>query len=562
MRLLKVEVANFLSVGSSIVDLAQQGLVLIEGDNRDVEFSKSNGAGKSSIFTDAPLWALFGVTTRGLKGADVVRRKQDSCAVSVHVEVAGERYCVTRSTHRRSRKTTLALRCGKDDLSQTKLADTQAKVEALVGADADTFLHTAILGPGMMTRFSKLTDGGRKELLETIIGTWVLDEARKLASKESREWHDKVQSLQRSAHDAKTAIVGWNDHSKEVGGDPKELKKQRRQVKDREKKIATLFVSKGPLADTADDLRAKRTKAIESKAVSEHNARRLYKQIKDLAAVCPACGREVTKKDRKRLTKQWEEQGEAAQEIAANANKDLRALEKKLDGVDGKLDKINDRCAKLERKNRESQVVITKLAEQAKTQAEIAERVKTLSEKVVKKEKRLKRLHERAEVADWWRSGFASLRSQAVGQALTFLTQRAKRYARVLMDGEFRPVLKAWSETQSGKTTDKISLEVRGGSYEAASSGERDRIDLVLALALHDLAAQSSGFACNILVLDEPAVFVDKTGVRRLMDLLRSGSVKAESIFLITQNVAFKGYADTTWTVVKEGGQSRLEIAT
>ena len=65
----------------------------------------------------------------------------------------------------------------------------------------------------------------------------------------------------------------------------------------------------------------------------------------------------------------------------------------------------------------------------------------------------------------------------------------------------------------------------------------------------------------NVLVLDEVAVFVDDAGIERLMRLVAEKLDRVETCFLVSQNPEFKGFADTTWTVVKEEGVSRLEVA-
>jgi len=56
-----------------LVQLANQGLVLIEGENKISRAADSNGAGKTSI-VDALTWGLFGETLSGLKGAAVANR--------------------------------------------------------------------------------------------------------------------------------------------------------------------------------------------------------------------------------------------------------------------------------------------------------------------------------------------------------------------------------------------------------------------------------------------------------------------------------------------------------
>src|SRR5262245_21238692 len=73
MRLNSLSVQNFMSFEEADVSLADQGLVLSKGSNQDYEIADSNGAGKSALFVDAPLWILFGKTARGERSSSVVK---------------------------------------------------------------------------------------------------------------------------------------------------------------------------------------------------------------------------------------------------------------------------------------------------------------------------------------------------------------------------------------------------------------------------------------------------------------------------------------------------------
>ncbi|NIR17999.1 MAG: AAA family ATPase, partial [Desulfobacterales bacterium] len=83
-RFLKAE--NFLSLGDVKLKLANRGVVLIMGENRDASGASSNGAGKSAIW-DAMVWGLFGKTLRGITGDDVVNLKaKKNCKVRLSLK--------------------------------------------------------------------------------------------------------------------------------------------------------------------------------------------------------------------------------------------------------------------------------------------------------------------------------------------------------------------------------------------------------------------------------------------------------------------------------------------
>src|SRR3990167_11164767 len=90
MKFKTLTVENFLSFRKpQTVPLADLGLVLVRGDNRVSGAASSNGSGKTAIF-DALCFALFGLTTRGLKADDVACRFTDGpCRGELIFEAGG-----------------------------------------------------------------------------------------------------------------------------------------------------------------------------------------------------------------------------------------------------------------------------------------------------------------------------------------------------------------------------------------------------------------------------------------------------------------------------------------
>ena len=107
MKITRLSIDNFLSVGSIKCSLENKGLVLIQGENRDDTSQDSNGSGKSS-FADAISWCLYGVTARGDTGDSVINRaaKKD-CQVFVHLEDGENRYFVERNRKHKTHKNSL-----------------------------------------------------------------------------------------------------------------------------------------------------------------------------------------------------------------------------------------------------------------------------------------------------------------------------------------------------------------------------------------------------------------------------------------------------------------------
>src|SRR3990167_6359399 len=97
MRVLKLSIENFMSIGSATISFDSQGLVLIEGENTDASSFQSNGAGKSAMFVEALLYCLFDITVRGIKKDAVINRKIGSgTRVTTLLDDNGQLIAITR----------------------------------------------------------------------------------------------------------------------------------------------------------------------------------------------------------------------------------------------------------------------------------------------------------------------------------------------------------------------------------------------------------------------------------------------------------------------------------
>lgn len=177
MRLITMQIQNFMGIGSGEIKFNNPGLVLVEGKNSDSPSSISNGAGKSTIY-DALHWAFWGKTKRGIGGDDVVSNKaKKDCQVSVEFMVNGTAFTVLRT--RKSAEHGNALRlwsldgdCPDDavDLTKGTTKETQAFLEETVKMSELTFGKVAHFGQGDVKNFAELSDAELKMVFEQALG--------------------------------------------------------------------------------------------------------------------------------------------------------------------------------------------------------------------------------------------------------------------------------------------------------------------------------------------------------------------------------------------------------
>lgn len=175
---------NFLSYRDSapVLDFEQFHVACLSG---------RNGQGKSALL-EAITWALWG---EARKASD--SRKPDEAllhvgALQMEVELVfdleGCRYRVMRSFQRsatgKTNKSGLEFHIYDAEagafhpLTEPSLRQTQARIEAMIGLDYDTFINSAFLLQGRSDEFTKKRPSERKEILAKILG---LDRYERLA---------------------------------------------------------------------------------------------------------------------------------------------------------------------------------------------------------------------------------------------------------------------------------------------------------------------------------------------------------------------------------------------
>jgi DNA repair exonuclease SbcCD ATPase subunit len=183
-----------------------------------------------------------------------------------------------------------------------------------------------------------------------------------------------------------------------------------------------------------------------------------------------------------------------------------------------------------------------------------------LQKRLAERKQELGLLETQAAYPEWWVDGFQRLRADVLRRSVEFLSQRLGYYCGCLSGGTIQAEVKLDEKAISRGVGISISLRVSvlGSTYEEASGGERDRVDLAMAFALHDLAQRTSGFSANFLVCDEVGGFIDVQGVERMVSLLREKAQTLDAVFVISHNPAWKHHIDTVIRLERKDGASRV----
>lgn len=188
MNIEQISITNFLTIQHAEIELAERGLVLIQGVNKDDSSADSNGAGKSSI-ADAICWALYGVTARGVSADAVVNKKaKKDTEVEIRLTDGTDEYRIIRyRKHTTNKNVTLVQQkspvagASPIDLHKGTERETQEVINALVGCSLEVFQAAVYAGQEKMPDLPAMTDKHLKLMIEEAAGVEVLAKAHTIA---------------------------------------------------------------------------------------------------------------------------------------------------------------------------------------------------------------------------------------------------------------------------------------------------------------------------------------------------------------------------------------------
>jgi DNA repair exonuclease SbcCD ATPase subunit len=191
VRVDSIAIKNFLSHVDTNLNLANLGVVLIDGENRDR--GGSNGAGKTSLI-EALYWCLYGQLLRDIKLSDLSYKGKGNVDVSVNLTLDDGHKVFIRRTHGNRELPPVTLQLDGVGVEAGTIAETQKKINALLKMDVKTF-HHVVMFSAETASFASLTDKGQKEILDAILGLDRLPKAYTKISDKLKEFKILRQSV-------------------------------------------------------------------------------------------------------------------------------------------------------------------------------------------------------------------------------------------------------------------------------------------------------------------------------------------------------------------------------
>jgi len=182
-------------------------------------------------------------------------------------------------------------------------------------------------------------------------------------------------------------------------------------------------------------------------------------------------------------------------------------------------------------------------------------------------QKQLELKQAEVEQYEFWVDGFSAkgLRNHMLKSVAPVLNAAAAKYSQIITGGEITVTFNTEKVLKSGEAREEFSIQVAtkngASSYKGSSTGEKARIDIIIAFALGDLAQKRAQKKVPFRFLDEPFENIDEEGNEAILSLLQNQE-DYSTVYCITHKQSFQQLFNKHLLVVKKDGVSRLERVT
>lgn len=585
MQFKRLEIQNFGCILHLETDLDEQGLVFVEGIDKDQESDPaftSNACGKSWATSDSIYWCLFGKLIRDERPTSVVRnRSKDGTFVRLQLTIRDKELDLIRYREHPEHGNNLKILVNGEDLSGSTMRLSEDVLRKLLAPmDEHLFRYTVMFGQGMPDRFSRLTDAGRKELIERIVGMDLYERARTTARKrhdilmfEVSRLHGKHEARQETLKERNKNHTQMMDRlhelrqklEKTIADEHVRATMLEQRIERHKGMVSSLMAEISELSVQADQ------KTVLSNKLHErvkHIGHEIDKVSNKLAWVtsedtCPTCGQKwhTTDEDRQRhlklktkhrrlksqlaLLEPEAESQEARLQVMIDRKRELRQM---VNAAASDVDRNESELATLKQSHSQGSL---DAAEDALSESQ--QDILSVRGALEALEKKLNTAKQDAKVLKTLQQGFGNMRIGVMSSVIDYLNDKIGLYLGPLTNEAIGAKLML---DASGRVQLDVTME--GGTFGSGSGGEKDRVDIAVAFALNKLAFAMSGMRSNLLVIDEPGTYLDSAGTSRMVRLLQKMAEETGTILLMSHRREARALVATRWSIVKKNRSSTL----
>jgi ATPase involved in DNA repair len=526
-----IKISNFMSLEELTLDLTNLGLVLVNGKNQYDELFESNGSGKSSIF-ESIIWVLTGSTSRGITNV-TNRYTNDNCNVILDLNFNDNNFLITRTCNKKAQKALSIKKNNKDISGATASKSNEILKNELNGLTYDLLTSLIILPQGLSNKFSSLSPKDRKSKLEELSSTEniiselslkmdnVISEVKENISKIDNDINlvnIKKAKLdgEQLAYDRQVQVASESLLSKN------EIVNYKSEIERVKKEKDQLFTK----SNEQNDLIAKKS-LLENKMYNKEKL--VSKTREELLSLskkeCPLCHSKLTdeglfnkiSEDFKILKKELKELTEEFNKTSSNP---------KIDYI-SQISELSSQISKLESLLEQNDTKVKKLEDMksidiGNVRIELEKIINNITDLNEKRDIEFNDLN----IANYFKKLISTkIRTFLLIEIVEYINTRTDYYSKYLFS-DVVVYLKL--------DGNDIDIFLNEQHYEELSGGEQRRVDIIIQLALRDLAILQINFDSNLFVMDEVLDFLDNNGVSNILDLIKNGLFNIDSLMIVS----------------------------
>lgn len=579
MRVERIHLTNFLSFASEFILLKNRGLLLVSG---------KNGSGKSSLFSKAITWALFGQTPDGLKGDSVIRLGENKTEIELNLDGLS---IVRQRPHSLMFYTDTSEEC----LEFRNATEAQQYINNKIQRDFTTFINADYFGQGRKSNFINESSKTQLEILEEILGLNKLDKVIELTKERISSWSsiaetEKISLLKleerlcndegQKAHLTKklnslssSLEASKQNHKNIICKKQNELKRislfNLEELKIRELQV------KGAI-----DLEYEKIRNINYN-ISNLNVQfsSLSKQKKDIIEKCPSCDQQIDinvldklKKEQELLDKHIEDvkkEIDSLNNLKTKSNISLINTKNELEEIIKEKKEQEAVNINYDRVISELEKSITELSSQIEFIKNEIERtqnlIATTSQWLDTSREDLKQYENQVQRLKFWQNIFSKdFKNFVIRETLPFIEERTRYHLNLLNNSNIEIKFSTIKELKSGEERSLFNILCKvkngGSEYNSLSGGEKQIASFAIGLTLSELVDMQNGEPSSIIILDEPFTELDGPNCENVVNYLTNElSKKKETIILISNDDRMKSLVPNVIEIEKdENGISRI----
>ena len=590
----KIIVHNFGSYGHVELELQNKGFCLVSGQNNYVKDNAlSNGSGKSFLWS-AICYALTGETINGIKtNLKNINVEDSECYVQLDFLYNKDLFSLIRNV---TPKSDLKIFKNDVDLSGKGIRESEKKLQEVIPElTKDLIASTIIIGQGMPNKFSSFSPSGRKDLLEKLTKSdFMIEDLKTRIHERLQELTIKVREFEDSLIVNKTQLNNYLSSldkvkssletrerpnfdtlleekltkiytlQQEVNGCESSVSQLEHQVEELNSQLLAISEEKAKVSgEELTAYNSSYTKLSTEKTRLTLEISNINKEIAKLHTIvdtCPTCGQHLPnvhkpdtsnqeallqkvsaelEVDKGNIIKCDQQHQEYLAQINNAFNDEITKLNTDMTNAKYSLSsyKINLSNTKNTLASEKSEYdrllydkqnwdafVQKQQSEVSRLESEIAQLTNLIAITSLSKEDFDQRIAIVKKMDSLIRRDF---RGYLLTNIINYIDAKAKDYCSIVFG------TKELSLSLNGNALD---ITYCGKHFDGLSGGEKQRVDLILQLAIRDLLTSYLGLNANILVLDEITDFLDKKSCQAVMQLLEKELQTVESVFIISHH--------------------------